>query len=282
MSEQSPNQLTLLHISDLHFGPPFVPKVGETLLQKAAELHPDIVVISGDFTQRAKPEQFQAARDFLGRLPRVPHIVVPGNHDVPLYRVAERLLSADTDDRLAASYPFLTMLATAVAGALMARQVAARVDVRYELWDEVFHVAYAEQLHAAGLTEDAHRALDRVDAAGITQSVLSMYRDHELVPLVEELGIFKPSFLLSVPRVFEKVYNGAAQKAAYEGLKKQGGKGSVVALEPSTGKILALASYPSYDPSTIAGNSLETDAKAWDKLQKKNNPEIKKKCRVRK
>ncbi|MGA5079050.1 peptidoglycan D,D-transpeptidase FtsI family protein [Streptomyces griseoincarnatus] len=67
--------------------------------------------------------------------------------------------------------------------------------------------------------------------------------------------------------------SGAAQKAAHNGLKKQGGKGSVVALEPSTGKILALASYPSYDPSTIAGNSLETDAKAWDKLQKKNNPD---------
>ncbi|MFH8451181.1 peptidoglycan D,D-transpeptidase FtsI family protein [Streptomyces fungicidicus] len=65
----------------------------------------------------------------------------------------------------------------------------------------------------------------------------------------------------------------AAQKAAYEGLKKQGAKGSVVALEPSTGKILALASYPSYDPSTIAGNSLDSDSKAWEKLQKKNNPD---------
>ncbi len=67
--------------------------------------------------------------------------------------------------------------------------------------------------------------------------------------------------------------NGAAQKAAYEGLKKQGGKGSVVALDPSTGKILALASFPSYDPSTIAGNSLDTDTKNWQKLQKKNNPD---------
>ncbi|GAA2587758.1 penicillin-binding transpeptidase domain-containing protein [Streptomyces violaceus] len=67
--------------------------------------------------------------------------------------------------------------------------------------------------------------------------------------------------------------SGAAQKAAYDGLKKQGGKGAVVALEPSTGKILALSSYPSYDPSSFAGNSTTTDTKAWQKLEKKNNPD---------
>lgn len=66
--------------------------------------------------------------------------------------------------------------------------------------------------------------------------------------------------------------NAAAQKAAWSGLKNQGGKGAVVALDPSTGKILALASYPSYDPSTFAGNSTSTDSKAWTKLQKKYNP----------
>ena len=66
--------------------------------------------------------------------------------------------------------------------------------------------------------------------------------------------------------------NGAAQKAAYDGLKAQGAKGAVAALDPSTGKILALASYPSYDPSTFAGNSTSTDSKAWTKLQKKKNP----------
>jgi cell division protein FtsI/penicillin-binding protein 2 len=65
--------------------------------------------------------------------------------------------------------------------------------------------------------------------------------------------------------------NADAQKAAYDGLKKQGGKGAVAALDPSTGKILALASYPSYDPSTFAGNSTSTDSKAWTALQKKNN-----------
>lgn len=66
--------------------------------------------------------------------------------------------------------------------------------------------------------------------------------------------------------------NAAAQKAAYDGLKKQGGKGAVAAIEPATGKMLALASFPSYDPSTIAGGS-DADAKAWKKLDKKNNPD---------
>lgn len=65
--------------------------------------------------------------------------------------------------------------------------------------------------------------------------------------------------------------SGAAQKAAFNGLSKQGGKGAVVALEPSTGKILALASYPSYDPSSFAG-ARDSDAAAWQKLQKKQNP----------
>ncbi|MEZ7001949.1 peptidoglycan D,D-transpeptidase FtsI family protein [Streptomyces sp. AD55] len=64
--------------------------------------------------------------------------------------------------------------------------------------------------------------------------------------------------------------NAAAQKAAYEGLAKRGGKGAVAAIEPSTGKILALASYPSYDPSVFAGGS-NADGEAWNKLQKKND-----------
>ena len=85
--------ITIFHISDLHFGPPYLPKVGEALLEAAGALEPDIVVASGDFTQRAKEEQFIQARAFLDRLPQVPTVVIPGNHDVPLYRVTERIFS---------------------------------------------------------------------------------------------------------------------------------------------------------------------------------------------
>ncbi|MDX3801574.1 penicillin-binding protein 2 [Streptomyces sp. AK04-3B] len=62
--------------------------------------------------------------------------------------------------------------------------------------------------------------------------------------------------------------NAAAQKAAYEGLGDK--KGAVAAIEPSTGKILALVSTPSYDPSKFAGSS-DKDAEEWSKVQKKND-----------
>lgn len=85
--------LRLLHISDLHFGPPYRHQVGEAVLELAPTLNADAVVISGDLTQRAKPQQFLAAKKFLAQLPDVPQLVIPGNHDVPLYRVLERLLN---------------------------------------------------------------------------------------------------------------------------------------------------------------------------------------------
>ncbi|MDQ6683506.1 MAG: metallophosphoesterase [Pseudomonadota bacterium] len=82
---------TLVHLSDLHFGRTD-PLVVEALVGTVAGFAPDVVVVSGDLTQRARACEFEAARDFLVRLP-TPRIVVPGNHDVPLYRVWERFLS---------------------------------------------------------------------------------------------------------------------------------------------------------------------------------------------
>lgn len=82
----------ILHISDLHFGGPYLPEAGEALQRIAPSLEPDVIVVSGDISQRAKAHEFREARRFLDRLPQVPMLVIPGNHDVPLYRIAERLL----------------------------------------------------------------------------------------------------------------------------------------------------------------------------------------------
>ena len=84
----------LLHLSDLHFGAhdPVLVAAVETRID---EEQPDLVVISGDFTQRARTGQFEQAGAFLTRLRDKGHqvLAVPGNHDVPLYDVLRRFLS---------------------------------------------------------------------------------------------------------------------------------------------------------------------------------------------
>ncbi|NML45422.1 metallophosphoesterase [Ramlibacter sp. G-1-2-2] len=82
----------LLHLSDPHFGTE-EPRVVAALLQFTHALRPDVVVLSGDITQRARSAQFAAARRFCDAL-QVPHLLtLPGNHDIPLYNVAARVLS---------------------------------------------------------------------------------------------------------------------------------------------------------------------------------------------
>ena len=79
---------TIAHLSDIHFGRVDYATV-EPLIAAVKKIAPDVVVVSGDLTQRAREEQFQEARNFLDQLPG-PQIVVPGNHDVPLYNVFAR------------------------------------------------------------------------------------------------------------------------------------------------------------------------------------------------
>ena len=81
----------LLHLSDLHFGA-VEDRLLAPVLALARDLAPDAVLISGDLTQRARADQFAAARAFVAQLP-APVLVVPGNHDMPLYNLALRLLA---------------------------------------------------------------------------------------------------------------------------------------------------------------------------------------------
>jgi 3',5'-cyclic AMP phosphodiesterase CpdA len=117
----------LMHLSDLHFG-----AHDETLVaaveHKADEFAPDLIVVSGDFTQRAKTDEFKAACGFLERLREKNHEVlgVPGNHDVPLYDVLRRFLSPLTryrrfvEDSLC---PFVELDGVAVLGINTARSL---------------------------------------------------------------------------------------------------------------------------------------------------------------
>ena len=79
---------TLIHLSDLHFGKVDYKKIAP-LIKVIEEIKPDMVVISGDFTQRAKEEEFKEAKKFIRRL-NLPVFVIPGNHDIPLYNAFKR------------------------------------------------------------------------------------------------------------------------------------------------------------------------------------------------
>lgn len=78
----------VLQISDPHFGTE-VPEVVEALARLATRLEPDLVVLSGDITQRARASQFEAAKAFMSRVD-APLLAVPGNHDIPLVNLWAR------------------------------------------------------------------------------------------------------------------------------------------------------------------------------------------------
>ena len=81
---------TIVHLSDLHFGRTDA-EILRPLIETVNEIAPHLVVVSGDLTQRARSREFEEARRFLDALPQ-PQIIVPGNHDVPLYNVFSRFV----------------------------------------------------------------------------------------------------------------------------------------------------------------------------------------------
>jgi 3',5'-cyclic AMP phosphodiesterase CpdA len=115
----------LIHLSDLHFGA-HDDNLVRAVEDRIDDEKPDLVIISGDFTQRARTEQFEEACQFLERLRDAGHEVlgVPGNHDIPLYDVLRRFLSPLTryrkyiDDTLC---PFHQLPTAAVLGINTAR-----------------------------------------------------------------------------------------------------------------------------------------------------------------
>ena len=115
----------LVHLSDLHFGR-IDERILSPLIAKVRELQPHVVAVSGDFTQRARPQEFREAREFLKLLPQ-PQIVVPGNHDLPLHNLYARFRHAlDAYQEYISNdvEPFYLDPEIAVTGANTARRMA--------------------------------------------------------------------------------------------------------------------------------------------------------------
>lgn len=85
--------INVMHLSDLHFGTES-PEIVASLIRQIQNVSPDVVVISGDLTQRARWREFHAAKAFIEAVEAGDSvvIVVPGNHDIPLYNPLARAL----------------------------------------------------------------------------------------------------------------------------------------------------------------------------------------------
>lgn len=70
---------TIIHISDLHFGAADRARA-DALWRVIGHIKPDLVVVSGDLTQRGRAQQYQQASDYLGQISEQ-QLIVPGNHD---------------------------------------------------------------------------------------------------------------------------------------------------------------------------------------------------------
>lgn len=79
----------ILHASDLHFGKAN-PDTVESFFLEIERQKPDLVVLSGDFTQIGSKSEFIQARTFIERI-TAPVFTVPGNHDIPRFQTWQRL-----------------------------------------------------------------------------------------------------------------------------------------------------------------------------------------------
>ena len=115
--------MRIVHISDLHFGHHDA-SLAAGLAAEIDGQSPDLVVVSGDFTQRGTAAEFAQARAFLDLLAR-PVFAVPGNHDVPVANIVRRLLTPySLYQRYVAEdlEPFVEMDGVAIAGLKTARR----------------------------------------------------------------------------------------------------------------------------------------------------------------
>lgn len=166
----------IAHLTDLHFGR-IDPAVVRALRDELWDQRPDLILISGDFTQRAKQSEFVAAKAFVDDLPVRP-LMVPGNHDIPLYNLWSRMLRPLHRFRRILEndlYPVQRAHSVLAMGVNSARRISAPLD-----WSQ-------GRVSGRQLAEIARRFTDR--------------REEELCVLVTHHPFIHPPAGMSLPLV---------------------------------------------------------------------------------
>jgi len=201
---------TMVHLSDTHFGTE-LPLVMRAVQAAISDIKPDIITITGDLTQRAQPDQFKATQAFLNTLPAAVKFVIPGNHDIPLYNLASRLITPYSNYcavfgacEAILCYEDIGIIALDATsrwrhtrGILGHKQVIARIkQARSQLSASAILVVCAHQPLAVAWPEDTHNIL--INA----QQTAKLFADHGVdmilsghvhVPLMVTTDAYFPS-----------------------------------------------------------------------------------------
>lgn len=142
----------LIQISDPHFGTE-QPPVAEALTRLVQAQAPQLLILSGDITQRARRGQFRAARAFVDRLGIPGMLAIPGNHDIPLFNPLARLLWPYANYRREFGHDLEPVFAT---GGILA--IAINTTRNYRHTDGAISAAQIERV-AARLAQAGKRQL---------------------------------------------------------------------------------------------------------------------------
>jgi 3',5'-cyclic AMP phosphodiesterase CpdA len=260
--------MRIAHLSDLHFGR-HDETVADALVLELAKQSADLVVISGDFTQRGTESEFQKARAFLDQI-NGPVFAVPGNHDVPQTNLFTRtfrpyaLYRTYVDNELE---PFLELDGLAVLGLKTPRRFTpdfnwsngfldkrqlARIEERYSKASPAamrIIVAHHPLLYPekkGGMVQHIVRHADRALQAFASSGVRLVLSGH---------------FHLSYVRIHGAA--GALKQGVPQGLRQAASAPILVAQTSSTTSTRLRGDLNAYNLIEIDGDDIQIDVREW-------------------
>ena len=264
--------MRICHLSDLHFGHHDA-RVAEGLADDLAAQRPDIVVVSGDFTQLGSESEFRAARAFLDTL-EAPVFAVPGNHDVPAVNLMRRFLDPyglyrryiDTELE-----PFVELGGVAIAGLKTSRRLRAGLNWAHGAINRGQLRRLAARFDKASpdalRVVVAHHPLMQPETAG-EKPMRLVKRADQALETFSELGVrlvLSGHFHLSYVRKHERP--GSVAEGAPQGLRQAASAPILVAQASSTISTRLRGEPNGYNLIDIENGQISVTVRDWSSDQ---------------